>query len=235
MPPCGCCAAVLRVQSGGGTQPMPEWVDIIKLLAAAFAGAVIGLERELHDKPAGFRTNIMICLGAALFTLLSVRLAEDAPGVDRTRIAAQIVTGVGFLGAGAIIQRRNHVVGLTTAATIWAVASVGMAFGAGHFVLGTLGTVLASAVLFGLGVTEKQIARWHTAATFEVELEPGASPRDTIERLVKEARVRRRSWTLIKTPEGLAGRLTAIGPAPRLEKLEHLMIRDAEIRAFKRL
>lgn len=212
-----------------------ELIGLSRLLAAAAAGALIGLERELHDKPAGFRTNIMICIGAALFTLVSVEMAGDDASVDRTRIAAQIVTGVGFLGAGAIIQRRNHVVGLTTAATIWAVASVGMAFGAGEMGLGVMGTLLASAVLFGLGFTEARISNWRSVATFEVELEAGAHPRETIERLVAEAGVHRRSWTLIKTPEGLAGRLAATGSAAHLEKLEHLMIRDAAIRAFKRL
>lgn len=209
--------------------------DLSKLLAAAAAGALIGLERELHDKPAGFRTNIMICIGAALFTLLSIEMVDGDQTVDRTRIAAQIVTGVGFLGAGAIIQRRNHVVGLTTAATIWAVASVGMAFGAGEFILGVMGTLLASAVLFGLGFTEARISNWRSVATFEVELETGAHPRETIEQLVAEAGVHKRSWTLIKTPEGLAGRLSATGSAARLEKLEHLMIRETAIRAFKRL
>ena len=210
------------------------WIDIWKLLAAVGAGALIGLERELHDKPAGFRTNIMICLGAAMFTLLSIRMAEGVP-VDRTRIAAQIVTGVGFLGAGAIIQRRNHVVGLTTAATIWAVASVGMAFGAGEFELGALGTVLTSGVLFGLGMTEAKITHWQSVATFELELERDATPKETVERLVQEANVRLRSWTLIKTTEGVAGRLTAVGPAARLAKLEQLLLRDVGIRTFKRL
>ena len=212
-----------------------EWLDLAKLLLAVAAGAVIGLERELHDKPAGFRTNILICLGAALFTLVSIQMAEGFANHDRTRIATQIVTGVGFLGAGAIIQRRDHVVGLTTAATIWAVASVGMAFGAGEFQLGLLGTVLTAGVLFGLGVTETRIGDWRSVATFEVELERDAKSRDTIERLAGEAGVRCRSWTLIKTPAGLAGRLTAVGPAARLEKLETLMIHDAAIRAFKRL
>ena len=96
-----------------------------------------------------------------------------------------------------------------------------------------MGTLLVSAVLFGLGFLEARIARWHSLAVFELELEPGAKARETIERLVAESGVRRRSWTLIKTPAGLAGRLTAVGPASRLEGLEQLMMRDAAIRAFK--
>lgn len=212
-----------------------QWVDVAKLLAAIVAGALIGLERELHDKPAGFRTNILICVGAALFTMISVHLGRHTTGVDPTRIAAQIVTGVGFLGAGAIIQRRNHVVGLTTAATIWSVASVGMAFGAGEFGIGVLGTCATGGVLFGLGFMESRITRWRTVATFEVELEHGAEFAHVMERALLEAGVRRRSWSQVKTPEGLAGRLTVVGSATRLTKLERHLTHDPAIRAFKRL
>jgi len=211
-----------------------EWTDFGRLLAAGAAGAFIGLERETHDKPAGFRTNILICLGAAMFTLISLRVAEGG-GVDRTRIAAQIVTGVGFLGAGAIIQRRNHVVGLTTAATIWAVASVGMAFGAGQFGLGLLGTALISAVLLGLGVMEARITRWRSLATFEVELNPADDAEQVVQRLIDQAGLKRRLWTWIRTGEGLACRVTVIGSAERLALLEQLFLREAGVRTFKRL
>lgn len=212
-----------------------EWIDFGKLLAAVAAGALVGLERELQDKPAGFRTNIMICLGAALFTLLSVRLAEVSAVADRSRIAAQIVTGVGFLGAGAIIQHRSNVVGLTTAATIWVVASLGMAFGAGAFLLGTVGTVLASAVLFALGFAETRIFLWRSAVTFEVELDPAEDADEVVERLTREAGVRCRSWTVQKTAETTIGRLTAVGPGLRLEQLQRALSREKAIRVLKRL
>jgi len=210
-----------------------QLVDVWKLLAAVGAGALVGLERELHDKPAGFRTNILICLGAALFTLISVQLAGDK--ADRTRIAAQIVTGVGFLGAGAIIQHRNHVIGLTTAATIWAVASLGMAFGAGEFELGGLGTVLTSGVLFGLGYAEASISRLHSVARFELELDPSPEAKQAVERLVRDAGVQRRGWTLSKTPQRLVGRLIVGGSASRLEKLEQALMQEKLVRAVKRL
>ncbi|MFC1739607.1 MgtC/SapB family protein [Planctomycetota bacterium] len=111
-------------------------------------GAAIGFEREISGKAAGLRTNILICLGAAVFTLVSKQM--DSPDGSLTRIAAQIVTGVGFLGAGAIIQDRAGVHGLTTAATIWLVASIGMACGAGFYLLALIATILAIAVLVGL-------------------------------------------------------------------------------------
>ncbi len=212
-----------------------DWVDVGKLLAAVVAGAVIGLERETHDKPAGFRTNILICLGAALFTVVSERMADGTVNVDRTRIAAQIVTGVGFLGAGAIIQFRGNVIGLTTAATIWLVASVGMAFGAGYFLLGSVGTILATAVLFALESVEAGIARWRTVATFELELAPAVDASELVERAVRDAGVRIKVWSVSKSPDGLFGRLTAVGPSQRLEKLQGLLLQHQSVRAVKRL
>jgi putative Mg2+ transporter-C (MgtC) family protein len=131
--------------------------DISAILLAVCCGAVIGLERQLKHKPAGLRTNVLICLGAAVFTIISGRMAGDKDSI--TRIAAQIVTGVGFLGAGAVIQDRGGIHGLTTAATIWLVASVGMACGAKLYQLAGVSTLIAIAVLVGLGYLEKRFAR----------------------------------------------------------------------------
>jgi len=130
--------------------------DISAILLAVCCGAIIGFERQLKHKPAGLRTNILICLGAAVFTIISERMA--AGGQDSiTRIAAQIVTGVGFLGAGAVIQDRGGIHGLTTAATIWMVASIGMACGAKLYSLAIITTVIAIVVLLGLVQVEKHI------------------------------------------------------------------------------
>jgi putative Mg2+ transporter-C (MgtC) family protein len=128
--------------------------DIPAILLAVVCGAVIGIERQFKHKPAGLRTNIMICLGAAVFTLISEKMSLGAQD-SVTRIAAQIVTGVGFLGAGAVIQDRGGIHGLTTAATIWLVASIGMACGARLYYLAIITTVLALAVLIGLGHIDK--------------------------------------------------------------------------------
>ena len=131
--------------------------DIFAILLAVCCGAVIGLERQLKHKPAGLRTNVLICLGAAVFTIISGRMAGDKDSI--TRIAAQIVTGVGFLGAGAVIQDRGGIHGLTTAATIWLVASVGMACGAKLYALAVVSTLIAIIVLVGLGQLEKRFGR----------------------------------------------------------------------------
>src|SRR5215471_20874545 len=111
------------------------WADVAKLLLAAFLGGAIGLERQTKHRPAGLRTNLFICLGAALFTLLSDQLAGAHTG-DHTRIAAQIIPGIGFIGAGSILHARADLVtGITTAATIFVVASIGMAVGGGSYVI----------------------------------------------------------------------------------------------------
>src|SRR2546428_10596778 len=96
----------------------------IKLLLAALLGGIIGVEREIRDKPAGLRTNILICVGSTLFMSISTKVAQLLGG-DPTRIAAQIISGIGFLGAGAVLHSHGFVLGLTTAATIWVVAGVG--------------------------------------------------------------------------------------------------------------
>ena len=134
------------------------WADLFSIILAVVFGAAIGLEREVSGKAAGLRTNVLICLGAAVFTIISRQMAADT-GEALTRIAAQIVTGVGFLGAGAIIQDRGGVYGLTTAATIWLVASIGMACGAGFYGLAVLSTFTAIIVLIGLRQLAKFIER----------------------------------------------------------------------------
>ena len=116
-----------------------------RLLLAAGLGAAIGLEREYRQKPAGLRTNILIALGSALFTILSSLMGHDAGTADR--ISAQIVTGIGFLGGGAILRSGTEVHGMTTAATIWVNAAIGMAAGAGHFALATITAGLTLVVL----------------------------------------------------------------------------------------
>jgi putative Mg2+ transporter-C (MgtC) family protein len=134
--------------------------DLLSIIFAVIFGAVIGIEREFHGKAAGLRTNILICLGAAVFTIISERMTAGTED-SVTRIAAQIVTGVGFLGAGAIIQDRGGVHGLTTAATIWLVASIGMACGARFYQLAVITTLLAIVVLFGLAKLARPLEQRH--------------------------------------------------------------------------
>lgn len=126
-----------------------------KLIAAVLVGGGIGLERELKGKPAGLRTNILICVGSALLMDLSMNLAL-AHGGDPGRIAAQVVTGIGFLGAGTILHTRGQITGLTSAATIWVVAAIGLTIGAGYFIEALGSTLTVMTVLVGLGWVEKK-------------------------------------------------------------------------------
>jgi putative Mg2+ transporter-C (MgtC) family protein len=129
-----------------------------RILTAALLGTLLGIERELRQKSAGLRTNILISVGAALFTVMSYELAADGSG-DPGRIAAQIVTGIGFLGAGAIMRTDSGIQGLTTAATVWVNAAVGVAAGGGEYRLAFIGTAITLAALLILAPVEKMIER----------------------------------------------------------------------------
>jgi putative Mg2+ transporter-C (MgtC) family protein len=136
---------------------MPAFDLTVRLLLAAALGAAIGIERELHQKPAGLRTNILITLGSALFTIVSIAMVRL--GATPDRITAQIVTGIGFLGAGAILRSGRNVHGLTTAATIWVDAGIGMAVGAGQWVMAILATGATLVVLAVLPPIEAYFER----------------------------------------------------------------------------
>lgn len=124
-----------------------------RLLLAAALGGAIGIDREWHHKASGVRTNLLICFGAALFTFLSPIIAGEGSG-NRAQIASNIVQGIGFLGAGLILHNRDRVSGLTSATTVWAVASIGMACGAGLYVPALFSTVIVLIVLEFVGILE---------------------------------------------------------------------------------
>ena len=126
---------------------------LVRCGVAALCGGLIGLERERKGKPAGFRTNILICLGASMYMAVGLLLDSEAT-TDPARIAAQVVTGIGFLGAGCIIQQRGRVVGLTTAATIWVVAAIGIIAGAGFPILAIIASSMVLLTLVVLGQIE---------------------------------------------------------------------------------
>lgn len=139
----------------------------LRLLFAAILGAAIGLEREIHDRPAGMRTHLLVALGSAAFTILSIS-AFPAPGADPSRVAAQIVTGIGFLGAGAILKEGLSIHGLTTAASLWVAAALGMAAGAGSWVIALTVTLIALVSLWPLRVVaERFVGRNRDAVASE--------------------------------------------------------------------
>lgn len=137
-----------------------ETQTVLRLSVSAVLGGLIGLERELRHKPAGLRTNLFISLGSTMFTMLSLEVAEKLGG-DPQRIAAQIIPGIGFIGAGAILREGLSVTGLTTAATIFVVAGVGMGVGYGYFGFSTIATGMILAALFFLGYAERKLKTKH--------------------------------------------------------------------------
>lgn len=157
-----------------------------RLGLAAVLGGIIGLERTIHRKPAGIRTNMFICVGAAMFTILS-EVIPDASVGDRTRIASNIVQGVGFLGAGAIIHGKGSVSGLTSAATIWVVASIGLAAGASKYLLAIFATILILLALNLLGWIEAKLGL--KVLTMSYEIKGSSSPQilEELNEILEEA------------------------------------------------
>lgn len=166
--------------------PSP-WVETVLVLAAAVAGGLVGWERELKAKAAGLRTVILIALGAAIYTMMSVALAR---GFDPARVAAQIVPGIGFIGAGVILQARGQIVGLTTAATIWATAAIGMTIGAGYALAGLALSAVAVLILVGVQRLENALLGPCRIVRFQVVYDPaGGKTFQRLQGILDEFRV----------------------------------------------
>jgi putative Mg2+ transporter-C (MgtC) family protein len=213
----------------------------VRMLIAAVLGAAIGLEREIHDHPAGMRTHLLVALGSAIFTELSifgfqgVGSGAVSPTVDPTRIAAQVVSGIGFLGAGAILKYGTSIRGLTTAASLWTAAAIGMAAGAGEWLVAAVGTFI---VIFSLWPLNALVERIHRpgARAIKVRLEVGRLEAvGDVSRLLADRRVELAGVNSQRTGKGRyeveldlrlpqAARsediLTAIAKVPDVEVLE---------------
>ncbi|MCX5713658.1 MAG: MgtC/SapB family protein [Candidatus Omnitrophica bacterium] len=134
-----------------------DYQIVTRLMVSTILGGLVGLERQVHQRSAGLRTHILVSLGSCLIMLTSMYVFDiynKTATVDPTRIAAGVITGIGFLGAGAIIREKERVIGLTTAASLWVVAGMGMAIGCGFYIAGVFTAVLALIVLFFLRVFE---------------------------------------------------------------------------------
>jgi putative Mg2+ transporter-C (MgtC) family protein len=139
---------------------MIEWLFVERLVISAVLGGLIGVEREMHAKPAGFRTHVLVCVGASMLALISVLISEDfGSPVDVSRVAAGVVTGIGFLAAGSIFRDKDRVRGLTTAADIWVLASIGLAVGFGYYLLAIVATVVSLIVLIVGRVLDYYLSR----------------------------------------------------------------------------
>ena len=201
---------------------------LVKLGLAVLLGGIVGFERELAGKPAGLRTNILICLGAALLMDLSTRIGlVDGHRIgDPGRIAAQIVSGVGFLGAGTIMQGGGTVTGLTSAATIWVVAAIGMAVGGGFYIEGIGAGLLVTFVLAGLGGLEHWVRRARRVGSATIRSRPG-TPFDEISTTLKAHGITVLDLRTFDHPEDRTFELKLSGPSRQfVEASDALLHRD---------
>ena len=160
-----------------------------KIAVSLVLGTAVGLERELSDKPAGLKTNVLICIGATLFTILSQRWPA-AGGTNDAHIAAQIVSGIGFLGAGAIMRDGEQVTGLATAAIIWVMAAIGMAVGMGHHFLAGTATLATLAVQVGMSRLDSLVDALRQRLTFRIVTAPEQRAIETVAKTLKAHRIR---------------------------------------------
>lgn len=207
-----------------------EPADAWKLLAAVLVGGIIGFEREFRDKAAGFRTLIFICLGSTLFTLLSVKLAQ--PG-DPTRIAANIVAGVGFLGAGVIMRDNGRVLGLTTAAAVWLVAALGMGIGAGEYAAVALATVISSVVLWIFPGFERWVNRLRDERAYEITCFLGDKPPLPLEELVGGRGLQVLRGQHVKQGERITYTFRLVGHVRAHDALVKQLLADSRIEALR--
>lgn len=203
---------------------------ILQLLLAVLAGALIGFEREFRDKAAGFRTLILICVGSALFTILSLRLGETS---NPTRIAANIVTGIGFLGAGVILRDGGRIVGLTTASTIWLTAALGMGIGGGHVLLSAAALAMVLIVLWIFPLFERRIDRARDTRTFEIVCDLRGEKYEELSEHFSASGLRVISRKVHKGRDHLLSRWEAYGSNEEFEKLAQRLMADAEVREFR--
>jgi putative Mg2+ transporter-C (MgtC) family protein len=204
--------------------------DVLKILLAVAAGGLIGIEREYRDKAAGFRTLIFICAGACLFTILSARLAPDT---DPNRIAANIVTGVGFLGAGVILRDGGKVIGLTTAATIWLTAAVGMGFGGGAYLISGIVVITAMVVLWFLPAVEHRIDNVREERKYEVVVAADMGKVETLERTFDEFGLRIQNHSQVKVGEQVTLSWIVSGSPEKHRQLVRLLFDNPDIRELK--
>jgi putative Mg2+ transporter-C (MgtC) family protein len=211
-------------------EPFP--FDLLGRLAlAVLLGGIVGVERELSGKPAGLRTNILICLGSALLMDLSITIGMTDGNVrigDPARIAAQVVTGVGFLGAGTIMQARGEVVGLTTAATIWVVAAIGLAVGAGHRAKAIAAALLVTLVLTALGWLERWMLSFRRVVNGTIQLRRDARFEE-FSPIFRGSRIAIQSKKVTEEGEGLTYSLQLVGPSRQYDRLAEELMHRPEV------
>ncbi len=206
---------------------LPEY--LIRIVAALVLGGIIGAERERHKKAVGLRTIILISVGSALFTILSIQMVGP-DGENPGRIAANIVSGIGFLGAGVILEERGQVVGLTTAATIWVAAAVGMAAGAGQYILAGITVFIVMVVLILFTRIEDYLEISSVERTYEIKAKTSWDKFKELKNLFKEYNLIINSYKQEKKGSEMVCTFEVRGTNKRHDKIVQRLITDKDIK-----
>lgn len=207
-----------------------QYEDILKLVLAILLGGMIGIEREFRDKAAGFRTIIFICIGATLFTIFSIQMAGDK---DPARIAANIVTGVGFLGAGVLLRNEGRIMGLTTAAIIWLTAAIGMGIGSGHYALAIVSAIFMMLILWFFPYIEQYMNKFRDERIYEISIIGNAGKYQQLDDLFAQHHLKIHSKKQHKSGDSLLYIVNAFGSPKRHDMVTRALLADHEIITLK--
>jgi len=202
--------------------------DLYKLALALLLGGLVGAEREYRSKAAGLRTTIMICVGSALFTIVSHRISPD-----HDRVAANVVTGIGFLGAGIIYREANRIRGLTTAATVWAVAAIGMAVGGGFYDIALVGFGAIIGSLLLLSGISHRISRVRQTREYRITTTFKNKTLSQYENLFEEFGLNAQRGPQLRLGNQIIGRWLVEGPEKAHEKCIRKLLGDPEVKEFE--
>lgn len=200
----------------------------LRLLISFGVGAAIGLEREYRSKAAGFRTMIMICLGSTIFTEISIHLGGENPD----RIAASIVSGIGFLGAGVIFKDGLTVTGITTATTIWITAALGMAVGAGEYFISIVGSGVVLIVLTALEKLQNYVERWHQTRLYRINIRGAENFSAELERLIRESNLHFKKRRDMKDENCFVMIYELFGEEGELEQFNNMLKTEPRVISF---
>lgn len=203
--------------------------DVFRILLSILIGGLIGAEREFRDKTAGFRTIIFICAGATLFTILSVKLGGDT---GTYRIAANIISGIGFLGAGVILRAGGRVVGLTTASTIWLTAAIGMGIGSGQYYLIGAIAVLILIILWLFPRFEDWIDKAQETRTYEIRCNLDYKKAFELKKIFENHNLHIKSFKQFKTEKELVCSLFVYGLPRNHDQVREKLFADEQVKAF---
>ncbi len=201
---------------------------IIKIIAAFTAGGVLGMEREYRSKPAGFRTMILICVGSCLFSILSKTFAENSD-----RIASNIVTGIGFIGAGVVFKEGTTVRGITSAATIWIAAAMGMCIGFGHYVLSAIVLILVLGTLIILSRLEETLDNLHQTKMYNIQFKAYEYSMDLLEEEIKKMGINFLRTKLAKANDEVIVEYKITSNQSKREALNQFLINNKYVTSFE--